>query len=264
MIMLNRLNARERDLLGSFRAHPLFNNLSGLPWDDLLALLIQRRFLSLSIVNVYEQVIDGLQTDTIQDTVRLILHEEYPRNSRGQPLASHRELLFRDLLHLGASREQILLTPESAVTQEIRHESLDQLMLCLGHANSDLALISFLRFWAEVLVAVEYECLWPRLSERLSQESHGERTRSEFFYYHMIHDRRQCDIGEEHLLGGLTHAQELARHMANLIGDEITLRCAMEQAERAWQLKDRFYRQFITAPDFARSGPHPPGGYQAL
>jgi hypothetical protein len=63
-----------------------------------------------------------------------------------------------------------------------------------------------------VLVAVEYECLWPRLSERLAHGPAAEGVRSEFFY-HMIHDRRQSDIGAEQLLGGLTHAQELGLHL---------------------------------------------------
>lgn len=256
--MLDQLNAWERQRISSFQAHPLLNNLAILGWDELLAVLIQRRFLSLSIINVYEFVIDALQCDAIKATVRLILHDEYPRNTRGLPLVSHRELLFRDLLQLGASREQILLSQESAVTQAVRRQSLEQLEGCLGLAHSDLALISFLRFWAEVLVSVEYACLWPRLSERLSPGASGEGVRSEFFYYHMIHDRRQCDIGDEQLLGGLTHAQELARHMARLIDSDNALHCALDRMDRAWQLKDRFYRQFIR-PARERPGAWAPG-----
>jgi hypothetical protein len=118
--MLDRLNHQERHRIASLRAHPLLANIASLHWDDLLALLLQRRFLSLSIVNVYECVIDALASEAIKATVRLILHEEYPRNTRGVPLASHRELLFRDLLHLGASREQILSSRESPATQQVR------------------------------------------------------------------------------------------------------------------------------------------------
>jgi hypothetical protein len=213
-----------------------------------LALLLQRRFLSLSIVNVYEFVIDALESEAIKATVRLILHEEYPRNTRGVPLASHRELLFRDLLHLGASRELILSTTESAETRQVRLASLEALQNCLNQPHSDLALIAFLRFWAEVLVSVEYECLWPRLSERLAHGPAADGVRSEFFYYHMIHDRRQSDIGAEQLLGGLTHSQELARHMAELIDNEAALQIAIGQVKRAWELKDRFYRQFVAMP----------------
>jgi hypothetical protein len=83
-------------------------NVAFLSWDDLLALLMQPRFLSLWIVNVYAFVIDALESDAIKATVRLILHEEYQRNIRDVPLASHHELLLRDLLHMGACWEQIL------------------------------------------------------------------------------------------------------------------------------------------------------------
>jgi hypothetical protein len=246
MTMLERLNARERQLMLRLRGHPLFQRLPALGWDELLAVLIQRRFLSLSIVNVYEHVIDGLHSEAIRATVRSILHEEYPRNTRGLPLASHRELLFRDLLNLGASREQILLTEESVTTALVRRQSMEQLQACLRLTHSDLALVCFLRFWAEVLVAVEYETLWPRLLERLNQGAVGGGTRSEFFYYHMMHDRRQSDIGERELLGGLTHSQELAVHLVGLIDSEEALHSALWQVDLAWKLKDHFYRQFVS------------------
>ena len=138
----------------------------------------------------------------------------------------------------------------------MRLASLEALQSCLSQTDSDLALIAFLRFWAEVLVSVEYECLWPRLSERLAHGPAADGVRSEFFYYHMIHDRRQSDIGAEQLLGGLTHSQELARHMAELIDSEAALQIAISQVDRAWELKDRFYRQFVALP--ARSSR--PGG----
>lgn len=129
--MLAPLNHQERQHIASLRAHPALANLGAFDWDSLLALLLQRRFLSLSIVNVYEFVIDALASEAIKATVRLILHEEYPRNTRGTPLASHRELLFRDLLHLGASREQILSTHESLETRQVRLASLEALHGCL-------------------------------------------------------------------------------------------------------------------------------------
>jgi hypothetical protein len=64
----------------------------------------------------------------------------------------------------------------------------------------------------------------------------------------MIHDRRQSDIGAEQLLGGLTHSQELGRHMAELIDSEAALQIAISQVKRTWELKDRFYRQFLPLP----------------
>jgi len=101
-------------------------------------------------------------------------------------------------------------------------------------------------------VAVEYECLWPHLSQRLAHGPAAERVRSEFFYHHMIHDRRQSDIGAEQLLGGLTHAQELGRHMAELISSKEAFQIAISQVERAWELKDRINRQFLPLPVISR------------
>lgn len=242
--MLEQLNRHEHQRIAAFRAQPVLAQVGNLPWDGLLEILIQRRFLSLSIVNVYEFVIDALEREPIKATVRRILHEEYPRNTRGIPLASHRELLFRDLLHLGASRDRILMTPESPVTREVRLDSLQSLQRCLGQPHSELAVLSFLRFWAEVLVAVEYECLWSRLSERLDLRPAGKDLVSEFFYYHMIHDRRQSDVGAQPFLGGLTHSQELALHLGGLLDGEAALQEAMGQVDRACELKLRFYDQF--------------------
>lgn len=245
--MLQRLNAQEQQRIQEFQSHPLLLSFSALPWEEVLTVLLQRRHLSLAIVNVYEFVIDALDWEPIKATVRQILHEEFPRNTRGVPLASHREWLFRDLLHLGASREQILTTEESAITQEVRLGCMHQLQRALAEGASDLALIAFLRFWAEVLVSVEYECFWPKLSERLSGGTDGTGAKSEFFYYHMIHDRRHSDLGEEQLLGGRTHSQALALHLAGLIQGEAELASALHQVEAATAMKRRFYDQFMPA-----------------
>ena len=242
--MMDQLNSHEIKQIADFQAH-LLSRCDALSWDDLLAALIQRRHLSLSIVNVYEFVIDALEDEPIKATVRLILHEEFPRNTKGIALPSHRELLFQDLLKLGASRQQILTTKESDVTHSVRHECQQQLMDCLSEPHRQLALICHLRFWAEVLVSVEYSYFWPRLSERLSHGDVPDRSKSEFFYHHMIHDSRQSDIGTDTLLGGLTHAQELGRQISRLIPNEEGLACAMRQVEQACALKSRSNDQFL-------------------
>lgn len=242
--MLKLLNRHETLRIAQFQTH-LLSRSDALSWDELLALLIQRRHLSLCIVNIYEFVIDALEDEPIKAAVRLILHEEFPRNTKGVALPSHRELLFQDLLNLGANREQILTTEETDITRCVRHASQQQLMRCLGQPHQQLALVCFLRFWAEVLVSVEYTCLWPRLSQRLSHGQTPERSKSEFFYYHMIHDSRQSDIGTDTLLGGLSHAQELARQISKLIPEEAALACAMHQVDQACALKSRFYDQFV-------------------
>jgi hypothetical protein len=244
--MIETLNDYEISLIAKFRSHPLFNQLDTIDWQDLLAVLIQRRFLSLSIVNLYEFVIDALTDEQIKQTVRGILNEEFPRNTKGIPLPSHRELLFQDLLNLGASPKLILTTPETPTTQKVRDESYQYLVSCLNEKHSQAGLVAFLRFWAEVLVSVEYSCLWPRISERLSNRKSPHKVRSEFYYFHMIHDDRNSDIGKEGILGGLTHSQELAIHLKRIISSEDALVYCLSLQENICQLKYQFYDQFIS------------------
>lgn len=246
--MLKTLNDYEIALIEKFKSHPLFTQIEAIVWQDLLTILIQRRFLSLSIVNLYEFVIDALIDEQIKKTVRGILNEEFPRNTKGIPLPSHRELLFQDLLNLGATSEMILTTPEAPITQKVRNESYDQLISCLGARHCQVGLVSFLRFWAEVLVSVEYSCLWQRISERLSNEQLSKKPRSEFYYFHMIHDSRHSDIGQEKMLGGLTHSQELAIHLKRLISSEEALTYCLNLLKAAYQLKYQFYNQFLSTP----------------
>ena len=244
-MMLEKINSLETNLINKLQSHPLFTQLYTLSWQEFLVILIQRRFLSLSIVNIYELAIDAVEDIVVKQTVREILHEEYPRNTKGTPLASHRELLFQDLLNLGATPQMILTTPETAETQKVRTKC-DRLMInCLRKTGDRVQLIAFLRFWAEVLVSVEYSCLWKRISERLANKNLADKPRSEFYYFHLIHDSRNCGLGEENLIGGLTHAQELGIHLTKLITTPEKAIACMEIIEQAYVLKYNFYNQFI-------------------
>jgi hypothetical protein len=244
--MIETINSFEVSLIEKFRSHPLFTQIDAIAWHEVLEILIQRRFLSLSIVNIYEFAIDALTDQEIKKTVRGILNEEFPRNTKGIPLPSHRELLFQDLLNLGATSEMILTTTETPVTQMVRDESYKRMVGCLGEKYYQVGIIAFLRFWAEVLVSVEYSCLWQRISESLSNGQSNHKIRSEFYYFHMIHDGRNSDIGKESFLGGLTHSQELAIHLQKLISSEEALLYCINLEESAYQLKYQFYEQFIS------------------
>ena len=243
--MIDTFNDVEISLIEQFKSHPLFIQIDDITWQDLLEILIQRRLLSLSIVNVYEFVIDALTDGDIKQTVREILNEEFPRNTKGVPLPSHRELLFQDLLNLGATPDRILTTPETSHTKLVKDKSHGLLVSCLGEPYGQAGLITLLRFWAEVLVSVEYACLWQRLSERLSHKPSHHKLRSEFYYFHMIHDSRKSDVGQESILGGLTHSQELAVHLKRLISSEDVLSYCLDLTTHAYQLKYQFYNQFI-------------------
>lgn len=243
--IIDQVNSFELSLIDNFRAHPLFLQIERLEWSDLLEILIQRRFLSLSIVNVYEFVIDAVTDLELKKTVRGILNDEYPRNTKGVPLPSHRELLFQDLVNLGATPDLILKTPETAITQQIRAASNQIMVACLDQSDPQVGLIAFLRFWAEVTVSIEYTCLWPRISERLAKGQSRHKIRSEFYYFHMIHDNRSSDLGRESFLGGLTHAQELGIHLHKLISDDRALATCLQLEQQACQLKHQFYDQFM-------------------
>jgi hypothetical protein len=243
---IDKLNRFELSLIEKFNSHPLFIHLDAIEWNDFLQILIQRRFLSLSIVNIYEFAIDALVDRDIKRTVRGILNEEYPRNTKGVPLPSHRELLFQDLLNLGATYETILTTPETATTQMVRDESYKLMVSCLGEKYCQAGLVTFLRFWAEVMVSIEYSCLWKRISERLSNGQSDNKVRSEFYYFHMIHDSRNSEIGKESFLGGLTHSQELAIHLQRLISSEEALLYCTNMEQSVYQLKYQFYDRFIS------------------
>ena len=95
-------------------------------------------------------------------------------------LPSHRELLFQDLLNLGATKKMILTTPESSITKKIRQESYNILTNFLNDKYSQVGIVTFLRFWAEVFVSIEYSCLWHRISEKLNNDKSNIRNRSEF------------------------------------------------------------------------------------
>jgi hypothetical protein len=249
MATLTSLNSLEISLIGRLKTHPLIQEIPTISWQDLILILIQRRYLSLSIVNTYEFVIDALTDEPIKKTVREILHEEYPRTTKGVPLPSHREHLFNDLLNIGATAEMILATPESPTTRKIRNESHQLLLSCLKSTHRQAGLVALLRFWGEVLVSVEYACFWKRISERLADRHTKDKLRSEFYYFHMIHDSRGSDIGHENILGGLTHPQELAVHLQGLIQSEEALNYCLSLEEAAFRLKYQFYDQFFVAKD---------------
>ncbi len=245
--MIDKLNKKEELLIKQLESHPLFSHLSTMNWENFLDILIQRRFLSLSIVNTYELVIDALSKEEIKKTMREILNEEYPRTTKGVPLLSHRELLFQDLLNLGATREKILTTPETDVTKKIREEGLKILTQNFDKECFQVTMVAAIRFWAEVLVSVEYSCLWQKISERLSSsDKHSNKPKSEFYYFHMVHDARRSDIGKEALTGGHTHSQELAIHLKELIDSEKALDDCINIEEKVCDLKCQFYNQFIT------------------
>jgi hypothetical protein len=243
--MLDRFNKNEMELIENFKSHTIFKNINDIKWNDFLSILIQRRFISKSIINIYEEAIDLLSDKEVKKVARSLVKEEFPRNSKGDPLLSHRELLFQDLVSLGATRKDILTSSESTVTKNTIKECINILSEDFGEDRFELGLITALRFMTEVLVAEEYRCLWKKMEEKLSPNvSESNRVRSEFYYFHMIHDDRGSDIGHKRGIGGISHAEQLADHMYPLISSEDDVNYCISIEKKVFDIKYKFYDQF--------------------
>lgn len=243
--MLEKLNEYELELIKDFTFHKLFQNIDLMAWDKFIGILIQRRFISKSVINIYEEAIDLLSNEQAKQVVRSLIKEEFVRNSKGDPLPSHRELLFQDLINLGASKEQILRSSESEVTKSTIKECIDILSKDFGKDNFELGVITALRFMTEVIVAEEYKCLWGKISQKLSSStSDVSKIRSEFYYFHMIHDDRGSDIGQKSWIGGISHAQKLAKCMSSLISNEDDINYCISIEKKVFDIKYKFYDQF--------------------
>jgi hypothetical protein len=243
--MLREFNEFELDLIEIFTSHEIFRNIDLINWNDFILILIQRRFLSKSVINIYEEAIDLLSNQQAKQVIRSLIKEEFVRNAKGDPLRSHRELLFQDLLNLGATKEQILNSSESEVTKSTIKECINILSIDFGEDRFELGLITALRFMTEVLVAEEYKCLWGKISQKLSSNmSDINKVRSEFYYFHMIHDDRGLDIGRKRGIGGVSHAEQLANIIYPLISTEDDVNYCTSIEKKVFHIKYKFYDQF--------------------
>jgi hypothetical protein len=232
---LLRADESEAGLLARFRTHPVLRAVDRLDQGALLEILLQRRFLSLVFPVVYDLGIDGLTDTTTRGIAREILREEYPDPSGGTP--SHREDLVSDLLALGATRPQILASRPTEATAKLIEQTL-ALLLDASACDSDVEVLTILRFWGEVLVSVEYGELWRRM-ERLFQSAG---VSSCFYDPHVHHD------GSDSLLASAesvsTHSGRLGARLARLLlaDDAVERFCHTERQLLAGRMG--FYDQF--------------------
>jgi hypothetical protein len=230
-----RADAVEGELLERFTAHPVFREIETMGDDAFVEILLQRRFLSLMFPVMYDLGIDGLTQPAAIKVVREILREEYPDPSGETP--SHREDLVADLLTLGATRAQVLGSRPSAVTQSVIERSF-ALIAEATQSQTDLELMTILRFWGEVLVSVEYGEFWRRMERRFAAAG----TRSRFYHPHHHHDGRDplATAGED----AATHSGRLGACVVRLLGaDDGEARFAAAEA-RVLALRLEFYDQF--------------------
>ncbi len=228
-------DAVEDRLLMRFAAHPVFRGVQHVEPDAFLEMLLQRRFLSLMFPVMYDVGIDGLTDPVAIKVVREILREEYPDPSGETP--SHREDLVADLVTLGATRAQILASRPTPVTQSVIEGSF-ALIAEACERDTDLELMTIIRFWGEVLVSVEYGEFWRRMEAQFAAAG----ATSRFYHPHHHHDGRDplATAGDD----AATHSGRLGACLVRLLdGDSGDERFAATEA-RVLALRLEFYDQF--------------------
>ncbi|TMQ04684.1 MAG: hypothetical protein E6J91_42780 [Deltaproteobacteria bacterium] len=215
---------------------------------EILEILLQRRFLSLAFVPLYELALDALSDPSARRIVRSLIREEY--NDAGEQ--THREHLVCDLLALGATLDQIHRSRPSATTLAVAAGLVDAMRRTDDDASDhayQIAVLATLRLAGEVLVAVEYEMLWPQL-QRLGLCAHGSAGKvvSRFYYPHMTHDARRHRIASD---PGPTGNRNHADLMTDRLRDQLALvpaagvEACLQAARRAQGLKRSFYDQWL-------------------
>jgi hypothetical protein len=249
MIPVDRMQPIDRledELILSFRRHPVLARVGAMPREHLVSVLLQRRFLSLAFTPVYELALDALADEPDKEVLRCLLRNEYDDGER----MTHRERLTYDLAAIGATRAQILESrPSSPTLRAI--ESMMNLVVGGGQRDEGLrqiAVLAALRFGAEVLVAVEYEALWPHLERLgLSADEQPGKTRSQFYHPHMIHDARAQRLAGAGADDNHSHSDVLtARLRARLASSTANgLEACLSATTEAHSIKVRFYDQWL-------------------
>lgn len=235
------LESVESSLINELRQHAVFRKINQISQKDFLEILIQRMFLSVAITPAYDlATIVSYGQEEIVHVIRDILYEEYPRDARNRPLASHREHLIHDLFALGATIDTIKSSKMSADT-----EATIRSLLNMAFSDNQLAVVSYIRFGGEVLVAEEYSALWTRMEDRLSKNGENGKTRSLFYWFHMAHDKKKRRLDENSILDSNNHAERLADCLKNLIKTENDIQFCIKIQKAAQETKLKFYDQFL-------------------
>ncbi|SDK61630.1 hypothetical protein [Streptomyces indicus] len=238
---LEALDAFEDDLIAQYRAHPVLTDTPRLSDSVFKDLLLQRRFLSLAFTPAYDLAIDLIDDKEGLRIARVILREEYPDGSGNT--RSHREDMIEDMLQLGISRAELAASRPTAATLEAVNATFALIADAGGRPDSDLRLLTILRFWGEILVSTEYAQLWHRMGPLLTRDGEN---RSHFYYPHLVHDAKAHPLASVSLLA-TSHADRLARRLhALLTAAEPGAAAAAFRAEeqRSLDIKLRFYDQF--------------------
>jgi hypothetical protein len=216
------------------------------PIKEIHRILLQRYWISEEFTHIYDLALNRISPKAAdaQEVIRRIIREEYPVDERGWRTPSHREDLVTDLLHIGVTRPQFAsLRPTAQTEAAIKHARA--IVLNLGKSSSaDILLLTFLRYWGEVLTAVEYSSFWPRILRELSGSE------SVFYLYHKAHDEKVTPMVQVlHRIDLTTHADKLGEFIARELttGDTDpaeSFRLISQATQKAIENKLLFYKQF--------------------
>ena len=232
---VEELDDFEDGLIGQFRQHPVLVNLDLLSPADFADILLQRRFLSIAFTPAYDLAIDLLEDEKGLEIARVILREEYP-GSEGYT-RSHREDMKEDLLRLGVSRKDLVATRPTAATIQSITDTFTLISDAATGEHPDVRLLTFLRFWGEVIVSVEYGELWRRMAQRLNSDQ------SSFYYPHYIHDAKRHPLVASSPLA-TTHSDQLGMRLWEILKTEKEGESFKSVESEVLNLKLRFYDQF--------------------
>lgn len=214
-------------------------------FEKFAEILLQRYWISQEFTHIYDAGLDRLTPQALdaRPYIRRIIREEYPNDQGAWKTPSHREDLIADLMGIGISWQQFTKSRRSRATAAAISSARNIIYRSAEQECADLRILTFLRFWGEVLTAIEYEQLFPRIERHLSGKP------SKFFELHKAHDARIFSLSK--LLssrGAITHADKLGRELIDLVNkerSEASALLAMVQVTRlAIENKLSFYDQF--------------------
>jgi hypothetical protein len=202
-------------------------------------ILLERRELSLKFTEAYDRLLEGIDDLELKNIVRIIIREEYPSADKINKGRSHREDLVVDLERTGLSRDQIICHEPSIETVSVVESTMKYLSKILKGKKRNLVAASFIRFWGEILTAIEYESLW---KSGLKRYFRGEAD-SIFYWYHFEHDRSKRtfskDMGAKYK-GGYTHSDMITARLSQIIEDDEDIDLIIDTDSYATNLKIQF------------------------
>jgi hypothetical protein len=249
---LESLDAREHDLVAAFESHPVLAHFERLSREQVLDILLQRRFVSLAITPLYDLAIDAFEDLELKRCLREILREEYPGNGR----PTHREDLMEDLRALGASWERVVSSGVTPAMAQCIERLLSALRMREERSMYEVRVLSFVRFAGELLVAAEYGRMWPSLRRLgLCGRDDVGGVRSRFYKPHMSHDERKVRFSDpKDYVAGKSHSDQLTEMLKArlLLGGSEAFKVCLEAMQAAVEVKRGFYDPFLSYADPAR------------